>query len=51
MKIKILLAAVALAFSPAVAMAACASHSQSANQCAQGQVWNAETQQCVTTSS
>lgn len=51
MKIKIFLAAVALALSPTVAMAACASHSQSANQCAQGQVWNGEAQKCVTTSS
>lgn len=51
MKIKILLAAVVLALSPTIAMAACASHSQSASQCAQGQVWNAEMQKCVTTSS
>ncbi|MCT7377946.1 hypothetical protein [Chelativorans salis] len=51
MTIKIVLAAAVLVLSPTIAMAACASHSQSASQCTQGQVWNAEMQKCVATSS
>ena len=49
MKLKLTLAAVALALMPGIAAAQCAwSASQSASQCGAGQVWDAENQTCTT---
>lgn len=49
MKLKTLLAALALSVTPAVAMAMCSgySHSDTANQCGVGQVWDANAEKCV----
>jgi hypothetical protein len=49
MKIKTLLAALALSVTPAIAMAMCSGygHSETANQCGQGQAWDAAAEKCV----
>lgn len=54
MKIKTTLAMIALALAPSVALAQGCVHenmSQSASQCAPGQVWDATSQTCVTPAS
>ena len=49
MKLKTLLAALALSISPAVAMAACSGygHSDTVNQCGAGQMWDIDAEKCV----
>jgi hypothetical protein len=50
MKLKALLAALALTITPALAMAECSwKHEQVTMSCAEGTQWNAETQTCVPT--
>lgn len=50
MKIKTLLAALALTVTPALAMAECAlKHEQVTMSCADGTQWNEQTQTCVPT--
>jgi hypothetical protein len=46
MTLKALLAAAALTLCPAIATAQCSGHSQQAMSCAEGTVWDAETQSC-----
>lgn len=50
MKLKTLLAAAALALAPglAYAMGGCSSVHQTASSCADGQVWDASSQSCIT---
>ncbi|WP_201155860.1 hypothetical protein [Rhodobaculum claviforme] len=50
MKIKVTLAAAVLALAPGMAAAMCSweKTQQSASQCGAGQVWDAESQGCVT---
>ena len=49
MKLKLLLAATALALAPGMAAAMCSweKTQQSAGQCSAGQVWDAESQSCI----
>lgn len=49
MKLKTLLATLALSLTPAVAMAMCSGygHSDTANQCGSGQVWDLDAEKCV----
>ncbi len=50
MKLKTLLAALALTITPALAMAECGwKHQQVTMSCAEGTQWNADTQTCVPT--
>ena len=49
MKLRLILAAAALALAPGIAAAQCNwSASQSASQCGAGQVWDGDSQTCVT---
>ncbi len=50
MKLKIILAAAALAFAPGMAAAMCSweKTQQSASQCGAGQVWDADSETCIT---
>ena len=52
MKVTTLLTAAVLAFTPALAFAGCSGygHSETANSCADGQLWDVASQSCVTTS-
>ena len=48
MKLRILLTAAALALAPGMAAAMCSwEKSQSASQCGSGQVWDAESETCI----
>ena len=50
MKLKLTLAALALALAPGMASAMCSweKTQQSASQCSSGQVWDADSQSCIT---
>ncbi len=50
MKLKLTLAAVALALAPGMAAAMCSweKTQKSASQCGAGQVWDADSQSCIT---
>lgn len=52
MKVKTLLTAAVLAVAPVIAFAGCNGygHSETANSCSEGQIWDVASQSCVSTS-